>query len=110
MPKQVFAMANKAKWIEKTVNAIREDCNRKEGMVVGYSLCFFDPMQPANEGEYQWVIRLGFDPRSPLPQEQKDRLEKALDLVMRSVAQIFQVESHDEEEALADYMKKAKFH
>jgi hypothetical protein len=44
-------MMDLSKWIEKTAQAVRRICRKKQAPCVGFSLVFFDPMAMP---EKQW--------------------------------------------------------
>jgi hypothetical protein len=46
-----------SKWVEKTAQAVRRICSRKQAPCVGFSLIFFDPMAEAEE-RWNYVIEL----------------------------------------------------
>ena len=96
-------MFHKGKWIEKTVGAMREDCNRHEGVCVGYGACFYDHFTEDEDMKWSFAIRLGHD-REYMDEDQKKRLEKAFEYIMAGVQKIFNMSIQD----LEDYQDIVK--
>jgi hypothetical protein len=108
------AMANKSKWILKTSKAVEEDCNRHEGIPVGYAVAFFNPFEKDPDKVWTFAIRLGHS-REHMDEGQRERLEASLRYIMLGVQKIFNVDAEElkqtlEEECVRDYEVRGTFH
>lgn len=108
------AIMDKVKWREKTVSAMREDIDRKEGIIVGYAICYFDPFAEDTDKQWAYTIRLAHS-QEYLDEEQKMRLEKTLHYIMCGVQKIIDVDKEElekmasGEDELSQYCKQVKF-
>ena len=110
------AMMNKEKWKEKTVGAIRTDIDRRDGLIVGYGITFFDPFASPDE-QFSFTIRLAHS-KEYMDEETKTRLEKSIEYIMMGVQKIMNVDkeeiqkwvSGEDEDDLSNYIKTAKLH
>lgn len=85
--KMKTGIMNLNRWAEKTAQAVRNLCLRKNAPCVGFGLAFFDPMADENE-RWNFVIELAYDPHNPPSDEEKEQLEKALEFLSRGIAHI----------------------
>ena len=108
------AMADKGKWNLKVSEAVKEDCRRHEGISVGYAVAFFDPFAKDPDKSWTFAVRLGHS-REYMDEEQKERLEAALQYIMAGVQKIFNVDAEElkkmlEEECVKDFEVRGTFH
>ncbi len=80
-------MMNLSKWVEKTAQAVRHICSKKQAPCVGFSLIFFDPCAEPEE-RWNYVIELAFDPNNPPSEEERKQLEKAFEFISEGVRRI----------------------
>lgn len=92
---------NLNKWTEKTVQAVRHICSKKQAPCVGFSLVFFDPMA-TDEERWNYVIELGYDPKNPPSQEEREKLEKAFEFISEGIRKI--MGGDEVEDNLSDYV------
>jgi hypothetical protein len=76
-----------SKWIEKTAQAVRHICSKKQAPCVGFSLIFFDPMADPEE-QWNYVIELGFDPNNPPSEEEQKQLQEAFEFISEGIKRI----------------------
>jgi hypothetical protein len=76
-----------SKWVEKTAQAVRRICSKKQAPCVGFSLIFFDPMAEPEE-RWNYVIELAFDPNNPPSQEERNQLQNAFEFISEGVRRI----------------------
>ena len=97
---------NLNKWTEKTAQALRRICSKKQAPCVGFSLVFFDPMAEPQE-QWNYVIELAFDPNSPPQDEERKQLQESFEFINEGVARIMggKPEAHD----LEDYTRKVRW-
>jgi hypothetical protein len=76
-----------SKWIEKTAQAVRHICGKKQAPCVGFSLVFFDPMADPEE-RWNCVIELGFDPNNPPSEEEQKQLQEAFEVISEGIKRI----------------------
>ena len=108
---------NKAKWAEKTIGAVRTDIERRDGLIVGYAIAFFDPFAEDPEQTFSFTIRLAHS-KEYMDEDQKNRLEKSIEYIMMGVQKIMEVDvetlkewtSGEGEDDLSHYTKQSKFH
>ncbi len=105
------AIMDKNKWVEKTVGAIRTDMERREGILVGYGLCFFDPFERSDK-QWSFTIRLAHS-KEHMDDEQRERLEATMEYIMAGVQKIMDIDVEElrkweSEESINDYAVKAK--
>ena len=86
---------NLSKWVEKTAQAVRRICIKKQAPCVGFSLVFFDPLAEPEE-RWNYVIELAYDPNSPPSQEEQKRLEQAFELISEGIRRIMSAEESEE--------------
>lgn len=108
------AMADKGKWNLKVSEAVKEDCYRHEGISVGYGVAFFDPFAKDPDKRWSFAIRLGHSSEY-MDEDQKQRLEAAMQYIMAGVQKIFNVDEEElkqmlEEECVRDFEARGKFH
>ncbi len=77
------------KWIEKTVQAIKRICSKKQAPCVGFSLVFSDPMVEP-EDRWNYVIELAFDPNNPPTEEEQANLRKTFDFISEGIRKIYE--------------------
>jgi hypothetical protein len=96
-----------SKWVEKTAQAVRRICSKKQAPCVGFSLIFFDPVAEP-EDRWNYVIELAFDPNNPPSQEERKQLQKAFEFISEGVRRIMDDESgcYDTE----DYTREVRWH
>lgn len=82
-------MMDLSKWVEKTAQAVRRICSKKQAPCVGFSLIFFDPMADPDE-RWNFVIELAFDPNNPPTQEERDQLQNAFEFISEGVRRIME--------------------
>ena len=86
---------NLSKWVEKTAQAVRHICIRKQAPCVVFSLAFFDPLAEPEE-RWNYVIELAYDPNNPPSQGERQRLEQAFEFINEGIRRIMsQEESED---------------
>ena len=98
---------NLSKWIEKTAQAVRHICMRKQAPCVGFSLVFFDPLAEPEE-RWNYVIELAYDPNNPPSQEERKRLEQAFEFISEGVRRIMSEEASAED--FAECSRAAQWH
>jgi len=98
---------NLSKWVEKTAQAVRHICIRKQAPCVGFSLVFFDPLAEPEE-RWNYVIELAYDPRNPPSLEERKRLEQAFEFISEGVRRIMGDESREEDHQ--DCSRAAQWH
>lgn len=81
-------MMTLTKWIEKTAQAVRRICSKKEAPCVGFSLVFYDPFAKEEE-RWNYVIELAFDPTNPPDAEEKERIEKCFEYISEGIKRIY---------------------
>jgi len=101
------AIMNLSKWSEKTAQAVRRVCSKKQAPCVGFSLIFFDPLAGPDE-RWNYVIELAYDPHNPPSQEEQERLEHAFEFISEGVRRIMSDDA-DEEECY-EYLQEALRH
>jgi hypothetical protein len=96
---------NLNKWSEKTAQVVRQMCHKVEGPCMGVALLF---MEIDEQGEKHWrfKIEMAMDPNEPVPDEDRKRLEKALEYIMAGVQKIY--DGADEE--MDTYCARGDFH
>lgn len=116
MAKVTPSIANKSKWSAKTKEAVGIDCDRKEGIPVGYAIAFFDPFEKDEDKIWSFIIRLGHS-QEEFDKEQKERLEVALRYIMLGVQKIFNADKEqidkwfeEDKDDISNFMAKGKFH
>ena len=87
---------NLSKWVEKTAQAVRHICMRKQAPCVGFSLVFFDPLAEP-EDRWNYVIELAYDPKNPPSQEERKRLEQSFELISEGIRRIMDGEASEED-------------
>ena len=95
---------NLNKWTEKTAQAVRFICGKKQAPCVGFSLVFFDPMAEP-EKRWNYVIELAFDPNNPPTEEEQENIREAFEFINRGVATIMGGEKKDGDN-LEDYIAR----
>jgi hypothetical protein len=81
-------IASLEKWAEKTAQAVRRICGKKQAPCVGFSLVFFDPF--ANDEErWNYVIELAFDPHNPPSAEERENLQRAFEFISDGIRRIY---------------------
>ena len=75
------------KWAEKTAQAVRAICGKKQAPCVGFSLVFFDPIAPPEE-RWNYVIELAFDPHNRPPEEEWKQVEEAFQFISEGIRRI----------------------
>jgi len=97
-----------SKWVEKTAQAVRRICSKKQAPCVGFSLIFFDPMAEPEE-RWNYVIELAFDPNNPPSQEERKQLQNAFEFISEGVRRIM-----DDKKAgcenIEDYTRQVPLH
>ena len=83
------------KWIEKTVEAVRRICEKKQAPCVGFSLVFFDPLNPVEDERWNYVIELAFDPHNPPSPEESENLKKAFEYISEGIHKIYTEEERE---------------
>ena len=85
---------NLSKWTEKTVQAVRHICSKKQAPCVGFSLVFFDPMA-SEEERWNYVIELAYDPHNPPSKEEQERIQGAFEYINEGVRRLMDPEKDD---------------
>ena len=98
---------NLSKWVEKTAQAVRHICIKKQAPCVGFSLVFFDPLAEPEE-RWNYVIELAYDPNNPPCQEEQKRLEQAFELISEGIRRIMSPE--EIEEVAEDCYRVSQWH
>ena len=98
---------NLSKWVEKTVQAVRHICIRKQAPCVGFSLVFFDSLAQPEE-RWNYVIELAYDPNNPPSHEERKRLEQAFELISEGIRRVMSDE--ESEEDFEDCSQAAQWH
>ena len=78
---------NLSKWVEKTAQAVRHICLRKQAPCVGFSLVFFDPLAEPEE-RWNYVIELAYDPNNQPSPGERQRLEQAFEFISEGIRRI----------------------
>ncbi|MEJ2366375.1 MAG: hypothetical protein P8075_21385 [Deltaproteobacteria bacterium] len=98
---------NLSKWVEKTAQAVRQICIRKQAPCVGFSLVFYDPLaEPAERWNY--VIQLAYDPNNPPSSGERQRLEQAFELISEGIRRIMSEE--ESEDTFEDCSRASQWH
>jgi hypothetical protein len=100
-------MMNLSKWVEKTAQAVRHICIKKQAPCVGLSLVFFDPLAEPEE-RWNYVIELAYDPNNPPSLEERKRLEQAFEFISEGIRRIMSEETQGED--FEDCSRAAQFH
>ena len=100
-------IVNLSKWVEKTVQAVRHICIKKQAPCVGFSLVFFDPLAQPEE-RWNYVIELAYDPNNPPSHEERKRLEQAFELISEGIRRVMSDE--ESEEDFEDCSQAAQWH
>ncbi|UCG11513.1 MAG: hypothetical protein JSU72_13340 [Deltaproteobacteria bacterium] len=95
-----------SKWVEKTAQAVRHVCNRKQAPCVGFSLVFFNPLAEPEE-RWNYVIELAFDPHNPPTQEEQEQLTQAFEFINEGVRRI--LGGDQEIEDIGDYIREVRW-
>lgn len=98
---------NLSKWVEKTAQAVRRICIKKQAPCVGFSLVFFDPLAEPEE-RWNYVIELAYDPNNPPSQQEQERLEQSFELISEGIRRIMSPE--EIEEAAEDCYRASQWH
>jgi hypothetical protein len=98
---------NLSKWVEKTAQAVRHICIKKQAPCVGFSLVFFDPLAEPDE-RWNYVIELAYDPNNPPSEDERKRLEKAFELISEGIRRI--MDGEENEEDFEDCSRAAQWH
>ena len=98
---------NLSKWAEKTAQAVRRICSKKQAPCVGFSLVFFDPVAEPEE-RWNYVIELAFDPRNPPTQEEQEQLQNAFEFISEGVRRIMDGGAASKE--IEDYTREVRWH
>ena len=98
---------NLSKWVEKTAQAVRHICIKKQAPCVGFSLVFFDPLAEAEE-RWNYVIELAYDPNNPPSLEERKRLEQAFEFISEGIRRIMSEETQEKD--FEDCPRVAQFH
>jgi hypothetical protein len=96
-----------SKWVEKTAQAVRRICSKKQAPCVGFSLIFFDPMAEPEE-RWNYVIELAFDPNNPPTQEERNQLQNAFEFINEGVRRIMDDKTGCNDNA--DYSREIRLH
>ena len=96
-----------SKWVEKTAQAVRRICSKKQAPCVGFSLVFFDPLAGPEE-RWNYVIELAFDPRNPPTQEEQEQLQNAFEFISEGVRRI--MDSGAGSNKIEDYAREVRWH
>ena len=96
-----------SKWVEKTAQAVRHICSRKQAPCVGFSLVFFDPLAEPDE-RWNYVVELAYDPNNPPSQEERKRLERAFEFISEGLCRIMSEETSEED--FEDCPRVAQWH
>ena len=83
-----------SKWVEKTAQAVRHICIKKQAPCVGFSLVFFDPLAEPEE-RWNYVIELAYDPNNPPSLEERKRLEQAFEFISEGIRRIMSEETQE---------------
>ena len=100
-------MMNLSKWVEKTAQAVRHICIKKQAPCVGFSLVFFDPLAEPEE-RWNYVIELAYDPNNPPSREERKRLEQAFEFISEGIRRIMSEETQEKD--FEDCSRAAQFH
>lgn len=76
------------KWTEKTAQAVRRICSRKQAPCVGFSLVFFDPLASEEDKRWNYVVELAFDPHQPPSEEERQQLAQTLEFISEGIKRI----------------------
>jgi hypothetical protein len=96
-----------SKWVEKTAQAVRRICSKKQAPCVGFSLIFFDPMADPEE-RWNYVIELAFDPNNPPTQEERNQLQHAFEFISEGVRRIMDDKTGCNE--AEEYTREVRWH
>ena len=96
-----------SKWAEKTAQAVRRICSKKQAPCVGFSLVFFDPVAEP-EKRWNYVIELAFDPHNPPSQEEQEQLQNAFEFISEGVRRILDDEAGCDN--LEEYPREVPMH
>ncbi|MHA2068290.1 MAG: hypothetical protein ACXABY_28340 [Candidatus Thorarchaeota archaeon] len=104
------AIADKSRWSLKAGEVAKKTCDEHEGIPIAIALAFYDPFAKCDE-QYELTILMNYDPKNPPGEEERGRLEKALEFLMMGAAKIMDAAiSHDEKtEGMSDYCATAKW-
>jgi hypothetical protein len=98
---------NLSKWVEKTAQAVRHICIKKQAPCVGFSLVFFDPLAEPEE-RWNYVIELAYDPNNPPSPGERQRLEQAFELISEGIRRIMSEE--EREDTFEDCSRASQWH
>lgn len=98
---------NLSKWVEKTAQAVRRVCIRKQAPCVGFSLVFFDPLAES-EQRWNYVIELAFDPNNPPSAAEQKRLQQAFEFISEGVRRIMSEQAGEND--IEEYTRQALWH
>ena len=96
-----------SKWVEKTAQAVRRICGKKQAPCVGFSLVFFDPVAEPEE-RWNYVIELAFDPNNPPSEEEQKQLQNAFEFISEGVRRIMGDEAKSDD--IEDYTREVRWH
>ena len=100
-------ITNLSKWSEKTAQAVRQICAKKQAPCVGFSLVFYDPLA-LDEERWNYVIELAYDPANPPAEEEREQLQRVFQFISEGIKQIMGGEP--DEDDLEDYTREVRFH
>ena len=106
----VPGIASKSKWALKAGEVARKTCDEHEGIPIAIAMAFYDPFAKEDE-QYELTILMNYGPNNPPGEEERKRLEDALEFLMRGAAKILDAAiSHDEKtEGIGDYCASGKW-
>jgi hypothetical protein len=84
-----------SKWVEKTAQAVRRICSKKQAPCVGLE-------------RWNYVIELAFDPNNPPTQEERNQLQNAFEFISEGVRRIMDDKTGCNE--VEDYTREVPWH
>ena len=107
--KNPSAITNLSKWTEKTVEMVRRTCSDKPGPCVALAMLFLDAEAP-DETRWNLVVQLAGDPNHPMSDEDKQRLNAAMEHVMSGALQLLEPDGSEKDLDMAPYTAKGSLH
>lgn len=106
--KNPSSITNLSKWTEKTVEMVRRTCNKQTGPCLVTAMLFLDATAP-EETRWKLVVQLAADPNNPIPEEERKKLNAAMEHIMGGAMQLLDPAVGDEVE-LSEYAAKGSLH
>lgn len=75
------------KWTEKTAQAVRRICSKRQAPCVEFTLVFFDPMAKPEE-RWNYVIELAFDPHNSPSDREPEQVQQTFEFISEGIKRI----------------------